>query len=169
MLQWWITQELGGGAGSYPFAAGLRFDINYTAAFGDRITNLEANPKLAGDFAPIEGSTTYVVVTNSFVAGGRDGYFTFTNDNIVATQVDLGVEYGQSFVNYILQEKSISDPPLDEFSTQVLVQSDGNICDVDEARDSVLTSPPTSSPETSAAASFGAVTVVATIILSIVM
>ena len=160
---------MGGGAGSYPFAAGLRYDIDYTATFGNRITNLEANPKLAGDFAPIEGSTTYVVVTNSFVAGGRDGYLTFTNDNIVATQVDLGVEYGQSFVNYILQEKSISDPPLDEFSTQVLVQSDGNICNVEEALVDEDTSAPTSAPAPSAATTMGVAAVVASIILSIVM
>ena len=71
-------QELGGGAGSYPFAAGLRYDIDYNQPFGERIMNVEMNVRLEEScWSPLDMDTTYTVATNSFVAGGRDGYFTF--------------------------------------------------------------------------------------------
>jgi 5'-nucleotidase / UDP-sugar diphosphatase len=71
---------LGGGAGSYPFAAGLRYDIDYNQEFGNRISNVEMNIRLEQDcWSPLnmDDSVSYTVATNSFVAGGRDGYFTF--------------------------------------------------------------------------------------------
>ena len=124
------VQELGGGAGSYPFAAGLRYDINFTASFGNRITNIKVNKRLEEDWAPISSATTYTVVTNSFIASGRDGYFTYTEENVAKTYVDVGIEYGQSFVNFIRAKETIEDPPLEEFSTQKIVQSDGTVCEV---------------------------------------
>ena len=33
-------------SGSYPYAAGIRYDINVTASFGVRLSNLEINPAL---------------------------------------------------------------------------------------------------------------------------
>jgi len=57
-----------------------------------------------------------VVVTHSFLAGGKDGYLTFLrlNDSYVNTYV----EYAQSFINYAQQVKIIAEPPLSEYSTQ---------------------------------------------------
>eukprot|EP00977_Amphora_coffeiformis_P021414 scaffold9307_cov166-Amphora_coffeaeformis.AAC.1 len=163
-VNFFLDPDLGGGAGSYPFAAGLRFDIDITAAFGERITNLEANPKLAADsFTALDGSSTYVVVTNSFVAGGRDGYFTFTKDSIAATYVDLGVEYGQSFVNFIEKEGTIADPPLSEFSTQRVVTQDGTVCDVADAAE-----PPADNSAATKMTTLSAASIVATVILAVV-
>jgi hypothetical protein len=63
------TQVLGGGGGSYAFAAGRRYDIDYIAEFGSRISNLEINPCIKGDWMPIILEEMYTVVTSSFIAG----------------------------------------------------------------------------------------------------
>ena len=145
-----LTQDLRGGAGSYPFAAGLRYDIDYTQAFGSRISNIQVNPRLENaDFAPLEEGATYNVVTNSFVAGGRDGYFTFTDDAVAATFEDIGVEYGQSFVNYIESvDGPLQDPMPGLFSTQTIVTSNGEVCDAADLIE--VTEAPSASPTTEA-------------------
>jgi 5'-nucleotidase / UDP-sugar diphosphatase len=58
----------GGGGGSYAFAAGLRFEVNYNATFGNRITKLEVNKRLKETWKPIGLNETYTVVTNDFIA-----------------------------------------------------------------------------------------------------
>jgi 5'-nucleotidase len=126
-------QTLAGGPGSYPFAAGLRYDVDYTQAFGERILNLEYNPRLEGSWALLDledTKTVYVIVTNSFVASGRDGYFTFSE---VGNGIDTFSEYGQSFVNYVLSLETVEEPPLSEYSTQSITLADGTVYSVPES------------------------------------
>ena len=120
-------QELAGGDGSYPFAAGLRYGIDYTKAFGERILNLEYNVRLEGSWADLDledTETLYLVVTNSFIASGRDGYFTFSE---LGNGIDTFNEYGQSFVNYVRSLETVEEPPLTEYSTQSITLSDGTV------------------------------------------
>jgi 2',3'-cyclic-nucleotide 2'-phosphodiesterase (5'-nucleotidase family) len=102
---------------------GLRYDIDYMAMFGSRISNLEVNPCVEGEWAPIDPVLTYTVVTNSFIATGHDGYFTFISDNVVSSYIDTFIEYGQSFVNYAQAEQTLVELPLPEYSTQSLTIS----------------------------------------------
>jgi hypothetical protein len=141
-------QVLGGGAGSYPFASGLRYDIDYTAMFGSRISNLEINPHVEGEWAPIDSVMTYIVVTNSFIAGGLDGYFTFISDGVVGSYVDYFIEYGQSFVNYARAKQTLVELPLSEYSTQSITMSDGTTYSVTDVLDTsdVETPPPSMAP-----------------------
>jgi hypothetical protein len=118
-----LLQKLAGGEGSYPFASGLRYAIDYTAMFGSRISNLEVNPRVEGEWAPIDPMLTYTVVTNSYIAIGRDGYFTFISDDVASTYIDTFVEYGQSFVNYARAEQTLVELPFSEYSTQSLTVS----------------------------------------------
>jgi 5'-nucleotidase / UDP-sugar diphosphatase len=60
--------SLGGGAGSYAFAAGLRYEIDYNKPFGSRISNLEINKRLQDTWKPIDLTAKYKVVTNNFIA-----------------------------------------------------------------------------------------------------
>ena len=141
-----VVQELAGGAGSYPFAAGLRYDIDYTQTFGERILNLEYNIRLEGSWATLDledTQTVYTVVTNSFIASGRDGYFTFSE---LGNGIDTFNEYGQSFVNYVRFLETVEEPPLSEYSTQSITLLDGT---VHLAPDNVADneSPPTDSSE----------------------
>jgi hypothetical protein len=162
-----LLQELGGGAGSYPFASGLRYDIDYTVMFGSRISNLEVNPRVEGDWAPIDPMMTYTVVTNSFIASGRDGYFTFISDDVVSSYVDTFVEYGQSFVNYAKAEQTLVELPLSEYSTQSLTISDDTTFSVTDV-DMDPTASPAESP-TEEPAGDGATTAWGTSMLTIIV
>jgi 5'-nucleotidase / UDP-sugar diphosphatase len=90
-----LNTTLGGGTGSYPFAAGLRWKANYSAPFGSRFTDIEMNRRLRGTWTPLNLANNYIVVTNSFVGLGRDGYFTFLQPSIQASYVDTYIEYAQ--------------------------------------------------------------------------
>jgi len=64
-----------GSWGAYPRASGLRFDVNEAMDFGMRVTNLEVNAKLAGEWGAIDMDASYIVVTNNYIATPKDGYF----------------------------------------------------------------------------------------------
>jgi 5'-nucleotidase / UDP-sugar diphosphatase len=94
-INFYLNTTIGGGVGSFPFSAGLRYRINNTAPFGSRFSNIEVNRRLKGTWAPINPASYYIVVTNSFIAQGRDGYFTFLQPDVKASYLDLFVEYAQ--------------------------------------------------------------------------
>jgi hypothetical protein len=116
--------------------------------FGSRISNLEINPRVEGEWAPIDSVMTYIVVTNSFIASGRDGYFTFISDGVVGSYVDSFIEYGQSFINYARAEQTLVELPLSEYSTQSITMSDGTTYSVTDVLDTsdVETPPPSMAP-----------------------
>lgn len=121
----------GGNSGAYPYAAGLRFHVDASKAKGSRVSNLEVNPRLGGGgsctWSPIGPAATYVVVTNSYIAGGKDGYVTFGKmpaEKLVNTYTN----YAQGFIDYLT---SVHGPivPLHpaEYSTQGYINTNG--CD----------------------------------------
>lgn len=110
----------GGSSGSYPYAAGLRYDIDVTMASGSRVSNIEVNPRLNSDWMPLDMDANYTLVTNSFLAGGRDGYFTFNDLDIL----DTYVEYAQALIYYAMDKEVLGHPPFSTFSTQRFVGMD---------------------------------------------
>jgi 5'-nucleotidase/UDP-sugar diphosphatase len=111
----------GGSTGAYPYAAGLRYAVDANEKMGNRISSLEINIRLAEvSWDAISADMLYTVVTNDFIAGGRDGYLTFGNvgDELV---VNTYTEYSQAFMDYAIQEGTLVNPPVDEFSTQSFV------------------------------------------------
>lgn len=114
-----------GSTGAYPYAAGLRWDVDLTAAEGERISNLEFEED--GEWVPFDNTRTYTVATNDFIAGGRDGYVTFgevTNDGRVE---DTLIDYAQAFIDYIEQDAGgvLSPLPIEQYSTQSIVVGEG--------------------------------------------
>jgi 5'-nucleotidase len=118
-----------GSSGAYPYASGLRYDIDASQAMGSRFSNVEVNSRLAGEWAPIDTSATYTVVTNDFIAGGRDGYATFGTESAAGNIVDTFTEYAQGFIDYVesLDGTPLAKLPLAEYSTQSYIDPDG--CD----------------------------------------
>jgi len=114
-----------GSTGAYPYAAGLRWSVDRSKPAGQRFSQVEVNPRLAGTWQAINPSATYRVVTNSFISAGRDGYLTFGQiaDEL---KVDTYLDYAQSFVDYVKREGTINKLPLDEYSTQQYFDESGS-------------------------------------------
>ncbi len=108
-----------GSTGAYPYAANLRYDVDTSQAKGSRFTNIEAKFRGDTEWHPIDLAATYTVVTNSFIAGGRDGY---ENLGVVGAEPgrleDTFLDYAQAFVDYVKAENTISKLPIEEYSTK---------------------------------------------------
>lgn len=64
--------DLGLSDGTFPYVAGMRYSASRSAPYGSRVTSVEV--VVAGGWEPIDPDAVYRLVTNSFVAGGGDGY-----------------------------------------------------------------------------------------------
>lgn len=119
---------LEGSTGAFPYAAGLRWELDASKPYGQRFSNVEVNPRAAGQWQPLEFAARYRVVTNSYIAGGKDGYTTFAAIDDSA-KVDTFLDYAQSFVDYVKREqaagRSIDRLPLEHYSTQRFIDADG--------------------------------------------
>lgn len=125
------------GGGAYPYAAGLRFDVDLSAQPGARIGEVEVNSRLAGEWAPINPNAEYKVVTNSFIAGGGDGYTVFARASAEGRFSDTFAEYAQSFVNHVRARaeagEPLTRPDPGMMSTQRFINTDG--CDHSQRTD----------------------------------
>ncbi|WP_016956710.1 NAD nucleotidase [Catenovulum agarivorans] len=126
-----------GSTGSYPYAAGLRFDVDASATKGSRVSNVEVNSRVAASWTTIDTSATYTVVTNDFIASGQDGYTTFGTVFNAGNYVDTYTEYAQGFIDYVEMltdnNMTLDKLPADEYSTQKYIGRDG--CDHSTATD----------------------------------
>lgn len=118
------TLDPDGSTGAYPYAAGLRWQLDLSQPLGSRFSNVEINSRLAGEWIAIDPQASYKVVTNSFIAAGRDGYLTF--GKIAAEhKVDTFLDYAQAFVDYVKRETAagrvVSKLPVSEYSTQQFI------------------------------------------------
>lgn len=107
-----------GSTGAYPYAAGLRFDVDLNAAEGSRATNHEVD--VDGVWTALDPAATYTVATNSFIASGQDGYLTFGTVSEDGRAFDTLLDYAQSFIDFIEKDAggTISKLPASEYSTQ---------------------------------------------------
>jgi len=78
---------------------------------------LEVNAKLAGSWASIDISAMYIVVTNSYIAIPKDGYYDFGNVDDSLKYVTF-VEYAQSFIEYAESIGGLAPVSADRVSTQ---------------------------------------------------
>ncbi|MDO8860558.1 5'-nucleotidase C-terminal domain-containing protein [Haliea sp. E1-2-M8] len=108
-------------AGAYPYTAGLRYNVDAAREPGRRLSAVEINPRLAGSWQPLELNQRYTVVSNDFIAAGKDGY------TLLGQKYDRGeytatyTEYAQAFIDYLrdltAQGQKLAKPPADSYST----------------------------------------------------
>lgn len=113
--------------GSYPYCAGLRFNVDVSMPKGSRISMVQVNPRLAGSWNAIDEAKIYTVVTNDFVAAGQDGYTTL---GAISANLKMNTFtfYAQSFIDYLKTTNGpIASLPDAEYSTRSFKNSDG--CD----------------------------------------
>ena len=115
----------GGSTGAYPYASGLRWHVDRSKPKGQRFSNLEVNSRLAGSWSPIDPGATYKVVTNSYIAGGRDGYLTFKDVSARGDALDTYLDYALSFVEYVKSVGTLNKLPIAEYSTQSYTNENG--------------------------------------------
>lgn len=111
----------GGSTGAYPYVAGLRMDVDMNKTKGFRVSNVEINSRLAGSWAAIDITKTYVVGTNNYIAAGKDGYLTFGE----VTGVDSYMNYAQTMMDYAEEVKTLTAPAKAEMTTQSYIAPDG--------------------------------------------
>ena len=64
--------------GAFPYLAGAEYVLDPAQPEGERVVRIELSGP-DGSWKPLEDRTVYRVVTNSFLAGGGDGYAVFKN------------------------------------------------------------------------------------------
>ncbi len=108
-----------GSTGAYPYAAGLRWNADATEDKGARITNLEYQAKGTTEWVAFDEAATYTVVTNDFIAAGRDGYITF-GEIEEGRITDTFINYAQGLIDYIEidLEGVVAKPAAENYSTQ---------------------------------------------------
>jgi len=107
-----------GSTGAYPYAAGLRWRIDASKPKGRRFSGFEFQDKGQTAWVPLDMATSYKVVTNSFLAGGRDGYATFKTVADAGRSLDTYLDYAQSFADYVKERGTVGKLPAGTYSTQ---------------------------------------------------
>lgn len=113
----------GGASGAYPYGAGIRYSVDLTKEKGSRVSDLQVWDKGSNSWQPMTARTTYIMVTNSFIAGGQDGYETFYRVSERGRARNTGIDYAASLVNYARAEEVLKRP--ENFATQSYVPEGG--------------------------------------------
>ena len=111
--------------GSYPYAAGLRWDLDMSKAKGQRFSNVQLRNKTTGAWTALDLTKTYVLVTNDFLGDGKDGYTTLGAVSKSGRSVNTYLLYTQSFVDYVRAKGSIARPARSDYSNQMVVTKAG--------------------------------------------
>ncbi len=118
-----LLANVGAHTGSYPYAAGLRWHTDLTRSRAEgRLRDLEVFDGTA--WRPLDDSTSYRVITNDYIANGKDGYFAF-GDVPVQRREDTGLDYAQALVDYVRAGGSLARPVEDQRSTRSFRDRDG--------------------------------------------
>lgn len=115
------------GSGPYPYAGGLRWDVDLGKAKGSRLANLQLRGD-DGSWSAFDLSRTYNVVTIDFLADGSDFYTTLGSIK-GERRIDVGLHYADAFLKYVEAlpgeegKKVLSRRPVSDYSTQNFVDT----------------------------------------------
>lgn len=118
-----------GSSGSHPYADGLRWDLQLNQTKGNRIKNVEVRNRKTGQWSTIDVNKTYVMVTNDYIASGKDGYSTMGTifKNQPHKVEDTKLLYTQSFIDYVTKVGNISRPNRADYSHKTVVTKEGKL------------------------------------------
>ena len=100
----------GGSTGSFPYGAGIRYEAKKAGTLGNRVTKVEVKDRQTGKWTNIDPKKMYVVGTNAYIAGGKDGYVTFGKVNQERGGTDTYLDDAKSFIDYVKEVKEIKKP-----------------------------------------------------------
>jgi 5'-nucleotidase/UDP-sugar diphosphatase len=117
--------DAGQSDGSQPYAAGLRWDLDMSQPRGSRFSNVQVKNRSTGAWSAIDPATTYVMVTNDFIAEGRDGYTTLGEVTADGRSVNTFLLYTQSFADWVQAVGTVARPARTEYSHQQVINVEG--------------------------------------------
>lgn len=119
-----------GSTGAFPYAYGLRYNVDMSAQPNNRISELEVKDRRTKVWSNIDLSKTYTIVTNSYTARGKDGYITFKAAQINNPGVDTYLDYAMSFLDYVQKlqnaNKEVSKLPQEDICIKKFTSIDGS-------------------------------------------
>ena len=114
-----------GNTGCYPYAGGLRWQIDLTKPKGARFSHLEIR-STDGSYRPLDPNALYKMITISFLADGNDS-FTTLKSITGERRIEVGLDYAEAFLRYIEKlpgnQKELRTLPVKEYSTQRFIDS----------------------------------------------
>ncbi len=117
--------DRGQSSGSHPYAAGLRWDLDMSAPKGQRFSKVQVRSKATGGWTPLDPARTYVLVTNDFVAAGKDGFTTLGPIYAAGRFVNTYLLYTQTFVDYLSATGPLARPPRADYAHQKVITRGG--------------------------------------------
>ncbi|WP_070966565.1 NAD nucleotidase [Vibrio sonorensis] len=97
-----VDQSAEGSDGAYPYAAGIRYDVDFNRPAGERVHNFEVKAKGDGSWSALSDDRELVVVTNNYIAGGKDGYLTFGEVSADKSKYEDTLKlYTETFIDYV--------------------------------------------------------------------
>jgi len=111
----------GTGSGAYPYAAGLRFEVDMSQAKGARVNNLQFQ-EADGRWVPLAMTKIYRTITNDFTAGGGDNYATLQAVP-PARRENTFLDYADAFLEYVKEQGTLTRPPATAYSTQTYIEA----------------------------------------------
>ena len=116
-----------GSTGAYPYASGLRFHVDASQSKGSRVSQVQVKRKGESSWSAIDRTQNYIVVTNDYVAGGKDGYTTFAKVTQEGRSVNTYLDQAQAFVDYVKAVGTLQKLPDEEYSTQQYTSANGKV------------------------------------------
>ncbi|WP_211230886.1 bifunctional metallophosphatase/5'-nucleotidase [Chitinilyticum aquatile] len=111
--------------GSQPYAAGLRWDLDMSKPAGSRFSNVQVRDRKTGIWSPIEANREYILVTNDFIAAGKDGYTALGKAYAEGRYINTYLLYTQSFADYVQKKATVTRPLRSEYSHQKVTTKAG--------------------------------------------
>ena len=96
--------------------------MDATKGLGERLSKMEFKGRDDAAWTKLEMNRTYRLVTNDYIAGGRDGYRSFKTVKNDGRYTDTYLDYAQSFVDYVEERGTVGKLPASEYSTQEMVK-----------------------------------------------
>jgi len=104
--------------GAYPYAAGLRWQVDTAQPKGQRFSHLEVRQN-SGGYAPLDMSKTYRVIASDFIADGGDRFDTLKTIT-GSRRENTYLDYAEPFADYVRRHSPLHVPTEDDYSTQIL-------------------------------------------------
>ena len=121
----YFLSNLSANSGAFPYAAGLRWNVDLTRSRAEgRLYALEFWD--GAGWVPFDESRRYRVIANNFIAAGRDGYASLALINGERRE-DTFLDYAQALVDYAREVKVLERPTPERRSTQRFVDVDGRV------------------------------------------